>query len=96
MNLESSSAMRYLGVVSIGVAAFGLIVALCLLAGRNYGTMPGIGGYQAVFALFAVWITNIITLSFNSVYFFYWRQPRWLKALLLVQMITALFPLFFF
>lgn len=94
MNPNSSSAMRYVGAVSIGIAVSGSIVALCLLAGPNYGTMPGIGGYQKIFALAALWITNLMTLLLNAIYFIYWRQLRWLKVLILVQMIVALTALF--
>lgn len=86
--------MRSVGAISICVAASGLTVALCLLAGRSYGTMPGIGGYQTVFALAAVWLTNLITLLLNSIYFLYRRQPRWLKSLIFVQVIFTLIPLF--
>lgn len=89
MPFDSSNLMRYLGAASIAIAVFGGVVALYFLAGRNYGTMPGIGGYQAVFALAALWFTNLITMLVNVAYYLCWSRHNWLKVLIFVQLVVA-------
>lgn len=90
---STSPKTRYLGTISIGLVIAGSILSLFLLTGPSHGTMPGIGGYQKIFALFSLWVTNLLTLILNAIYFFYVRKPRWLKIILLLQLTVALIAL---
>lgn len=93
MTSTSSNPVRYLGAVSIGFAILGSIVSLILLTGPSHGTMPGIGGCQKIFALLCLSFTNVVTLISNTIYFFYTQKPKWLKIIILMQLMVALITL---
>lgn len=77
---------RVIGYFSVAALIAGLGLALYALQ-MNSSSPVDLSG---ALALMVLWLTNLVTLIFNSIYWYIRRWPKWLLVTLVVQACVAI------
>ncbi len=84
---------RWVAGFSIATVILGVALALYVLQSPTSSPVK----FSGVLALGVLWLTNLITLLMNAVYWFIRRWPKWLLVMIVAQgavAVIGLLPMF--